>query len=74
MQNENEDLRNAYVEFTTAMSAIYRAQTGKGIAEQFFEERGVPTYTMDRETGIMKNNQTGDIMKPKKVSHIQVVK
>lgn len=71
---ENEDLRNAYIEFTTAMSAIYRAQTGKGIAEQFFEERGVPTYTMDRETGIMKNNQTGDTMKPKKVSHIQVVK
>lgn len=71
---ENEDLRNAYIEFTTAMSAIYRTQTGKGIAEQFFEERGVPTYTMDRETGIMKNNQTGDIMKPKKVSHIQTVK
>lgn len=71
---ENEDLRHVYVEFTTAMSAIYRAQTGKGIAEQFFEERGVPTYTMDRETGIMKNNQTGDIMKPKKISHIQIVK
>lgn len=70
---DNEELRHAYVEFTTAMSAIYRAQTGKGIAEQFFEERGVPTYSVDKETGIMKNNQTGDIMKPKRVSHIQVV-
>ena len=69
----NEDLRHAYVEFTTAMSAIYRAQTGKGIAEQFFEERGVPTYSIDRETGIMKNNQTGDIVKLSKVSHIHVV-
>ncbi len=28
---------------------------------------------MDKETGIMKNNQTGDIVKPKKASHIQVV-
>ena len=70
----NADLRHAYMEFTTAMSAIYRSQTGKGLAEQFFEERGVPTYTMDRETGIMKNNRTGDIMKPKKASHIQIVK
>lgn len=71
---DNEDLRHAYVEFTTAMSAIYRTQTGKGIAETWLDDIGVPTYTMDRDTGIMKNNQTGDIMKPKKVSHIQIVK
>lgn len=70
----NADLRHAYIEYTNAMSAIYKAQTGKGIAEKFFEDRGVPTYTMDKGTGIMKNNQTGDIMKPKKASHIQVVK
>lgn len=69
----NADLRHAYMEYTSAMSAMYKVQTGKGIMEQFFEERGVPVYTMDKETGIMKNNQTGDIMKPKKVSHIQVV-
>lgn len=71
---ENTDLRHAYVEFTTAMSAIYRAQTGKGIAETWLDDLGIPTYTVDRETGIMKNNQTGDIMKPKKVSHLQIVK
>lgn len=71
---DNADLRHAYMEFTTAMSAIYRAQTGKGIMEKFFEDRGVPVYTMDKETGIMRNNQTGDIVKAKKASHIQVVK
>lgn len=70
----NADLRHAYIEFTTAMSAIYRAQTGKGIMEQFCEDHGVPTYTIDKETGIIKNNQTGDIVKTKKVSYIQVVK
>lgn len=70
----NADLRNAYIEFTTAMSALYRAQTGKGIAETWCDNMGIPTYTEDRETGIMKNNQTGDIMKPKKVSHLQIVK
>ena len=70
----NADLRHAYIEYTNAMSAIYRAQTGKGIAETWLDDLGIPTYTMDRETGIMKNNQTGDIMKPKKVSHLQIVK
>ena len=70
----NADLRHAYVEFTTAMSAIYRAQTGKGIAETWCDNMGIPTYTEDSETRIMKNNQTGDIMKPKKVSYLQIVK
>jgi len=69
----NKDLRHAYIEYTNAMSALYRAQTGKGIMEKFFEDRGVSTYKMDKETGIMKNNQTGDIIKPKKVSHIKIV-
>ena len=70
----NADLRHAYVEFTTAMSAIYKAQTGRGIAETWLDDLGIPTYTDDKETGIMKNNRTGDIMKPKKASHIQIVK
>lgn len=69
----NEELRHAYMEYTSAMSAMYKAQTGKGIMEQWCEDRGVPVYTMDKETGIMKNNKTGDILKPKKVSHIQIV-
>lgn len=71
---DNEELRHAYIEFTTAMSAIYRAKTGKGIAETWLDDLGIPTYSVDRETGIMKNNRTGDIMKTKKVSHIQIVK
>lgn len=71
---ENSDLRHAYIEFITAMSAIYRSQTGKGIAETWCDNMGIPTYTEDKETGIMKNNQTGDIMKPKKASHLQIVK
>lgn len=70
----NADLRHAYIEFTTAMSAIYRSQTGKGIAETWLDDMGIPTYTMNKETGIMKNNQTGDIMKLKKASHLHIVK
>lgn len=56
------------------MSAIYRSQTGKGLAETWCDNMGIPTYTVDKETGIMKNNQTGDIMKPKKASHLHIVK
>ena len=70
----NADLRHAYIEYTNAMSAIYRAQTGKGIAETWCDNMGIPTYSEDKETGIMKNNQTGDIMKTKRVSHMQIVK
>ncbi len=71
---ENSDLRHAYVEFTTAMSAIYRAQTGKGIAETWLDDLEIPTYTVNKETGIMKNNQTGNIVKLKKASHLHIVK
>lgn len=70
----NADLRHAYLEFTDAMSVLYRSQTGKGMMEQFCEELGIDTYTVDRENGIIKNNQTGDIGKIKKTSHIQVIK
>jgi len=69
---DNADLRHAYIEFTTAMSALYRAQTGKSIMEQWCEDHGIDTYTMNKETGIM-TNQKGDTIKPKKVSHIQIV-
>lgn len=71
---ENDDLRYAYVEFTCAMSAIYRSQTGKSIAEQWCDDMGIDTYTIDAENGIMKNNHTGEISKVKKSSHIQIVK
>lgn len=69
----NADLRHAYIEFTSAMSAIYRAQTGKGIAEKWCEDLGIPTYTFDKETGIIKDNKTGNISKTKNTSHIQIV-
>ena len=69
----NKELRHAYIEFTNAMSTIYRAQTGKGLAEQWCEDMGIPTYTMNNETGIMKNNQTGDIVKVGKKSNMHIV-
>lgn len=71
---ENDDLRHAYIEFTCAMSAIYRSQTGKGLAEKFCEDNGIPTYTVNKETGVVMDNQTGQTMKLKKRSNLQIVK
>lgn len=70
---ENADLCNVYLEFLNAMSAIYRSQTGKGIAERWCEDQGIDIYTYDRETGIMTDNQTGDIIKTKEHSYLHVV-
>lgn len=71
---QNDDLREVCVEFTCAMSAIYRSQTGKNIAEEWCDDLGIPTYSVDNENGIMRDNQTGKVTKIRKKSHIQVVK
>lgn len=71
---QNDDLRHAYVEFTCAMSAIYRSQTGKGIVEKFCEDNGIGTYSINKETGVIRDNQTGHTTKLKRKSQLQIVK
>lgn len=71
---ENDDLRHMYVEYMCAMSAIYRSQTSKGIAEQWCDDMGIPTYTTHDDIGISINNQTGQIIRLKKRSSLQLVK
>lgn len=71
---QNTDLRNVYIEYMCATSALYRAQTGKGIAEEWADDMGIPTYSVDNEEGFIRDNQTGKISKLEKSSHIQIVK
>ena len=72
---ENRDLREITVFFMSCMSAMYKKQTGVGIAEKFCEDNGIGTYTMDRENGMLVNNQTGEIAKmSNKPSFMQIVK
>lgn len=72
---QNDDLRHAYIEYTCAMSAIYRSQTGKGIMETWCEDNGISTYTKIEGKNVMKNNQTGELIKlGKKPSHLQILK
>lgn len=72
---QNEDLCRGYHQYMLSMSDLYKAQTGKGIAEQWCEENNIGTYTVNQEMGIIRNNQTGEISKiSDRPSHLQIVK
>lgn len=72
---ENRDLREVTVFFMSCMSAMYKQQTGVGIAEKFCDDNGIGTYTMDRENGLLIDNQSGKIAKiNNKSSFMQIVK
>lgn len=72
---ENRDLREITVFFMSCMSAMYKQQTGVGIAEKFCEDNGIGTYTIDRENGLLIDNQSGEIAKvSNKPSFMSVVK
>ena len=71
----NNDLREFTVFYMNCMSAMYKQQTGVGFAEKFCEDNGIGTYTMDRENGLLIDNQSGEIAKmSNKPSFMQIVK
>lgn len=72
---ENRDLRELTVFYMSCMSAMYKQQTGVSFAEKFCEDNGISTYTMDRENGLLIDNQSGEIAKmSNKPSFMQIVK
>ena len=72
---ENRDLREFTVFYMSCMSAMYKQQSGVSFAEKFCEDNGIGTYTMDRENGLVIDNQSGEIAKvSKKPSFMQIVK
>ena len=72
---QNDDLREAYVEYMCATSNIYRSQTGKTLAEKFCEDNGIgTTYTVYKDSGIIKDNTTGRTTKLKPIGNMQIVK
>lgn len=71
----NKDLREFTVFFMSCMSAMYKKQTGVGIAEKFCEDNGIGSYTMNRENGLLIDNQSGEIAKvSNNPSFMQIVK
>lgn len=71
----NKDLREFTVFYMSCMSAMYKQQIGVSFAEKFCDDNGIGSYTMDRENGIVIDNQTGKIAKvSKKPSFMQIMK
>lgn len=59
----NKDTRLFLMEHTSAMSDLYRIQSGKGIMQEYLEHEGVDTYSMNEQEGILVNNRTGECSK-----------
>lgn len=71
----NDDLFAFDMVALSIISNMYKAQTGKGIMEEWCEKQGIPSYTIQKDIGVIKNNLTGEISKlSKKPSHLQIVK
>lgn len=74
-QNEAKKTLAVTVFYMSCMSSMYKQQTGVGMAEKFCEDNGIGTYTMDRENGLLIDNQSGEIAKmSNKPSFMQIVK
>lgn len=66
MDYHNREITRFVVQAMCVMSDIRRAEGGKGIAEEFFEDQGVPTYSVtedDKGKHFLTNNQTGETQK-----------
>lgn len=71
----NDDLFSFDSVSFSIISNMYRSQTGKGIMEEWCEKQGIPSYTIQEDIGVVKNNLTGEISKlSKKPSHLQIIK
>lgn len=71
---QNKDLRELTVFYLSCMNALYRQKTGVDMTEEFCENLGIPSYRCDSKSGVMVNNQTGEILKIQKSSPFTVVK
>ncbi|MBE1554778.1 hypothetical protein [Sporosarcina limicola] len=69
MEYDNWTVRFFMVGMMSVASDIRRMEGGKGLAEEFFEDQGITTYTMtedDKGKQILINNDTGEVQKVRK--------
>lgn len=71
---QNDLISRYYAEFLCTVSAMRRAQGGKGIMEEWCEEMNISTYTINEKEGYIINNQTGSISGFKQHGDLKVVK
>lgn len=72
----NEDLERILMEYMCLVSDLHKKKTGKGFAEVFSEMYNIPSYSINKDAGLIQDNQTGEIIKMdnKKQSHIKIIK
>ncbi len=75
----NIDVMVFEVQTLSVMSAIRRAEGGKGLMEEYLEEQGVTTHTMtedDKGNKFLTNNDTGEVQRVKKPKprYLKVIK
>ena len=72
----NEDLERILMEYMCLISDLHKKKTGKGFAEVFSEMHNIPSYSINKDAGLIQDNQTGEIIKMdnKKQSHIKIIK
>ena len=71
----NDDLFSFDAVSFSIISSMYRSTIGKSIMEEWCEKQEIPSYTIQEDIGVIKNNLTGEISKlSKKPSHLQIVK
>ena len=71
----NKELREFTVFYMSCMSAMYQCQTGVTFMDKFCEDNNIDSYSVDRENGIIVNNQTGKFAKlSNKPSFMQIEK
>ena len=72
----NEDLERILMEYMCLISDLHKKKAGKGFAEVFSEMYNIPSYSINKDAGLIQDNQTGEIIKMdnKKQSHIKIIK
>lgn len=59
----NEDLERILMEYMCLISDLHKKKTGKGFAEVFSEMYNIPSYSINKDAGLIQDNQTGEIIK-----------
>lgn len=73
---QNDDVREFMVNVISTASDIRRLQGKVSILEQWAEDKGIETYTLNEADGYIMSNQTGETMPYKKPlpNYMQLVK
>lgn len=71
---DNLLLRELYVQWLCVVSALRRLNGEEGIMEHIAKEMNIPTYSINNESRIIQNNQTGETKRLVKHNNMRIIK